>query len=72
MKRFLEFLEDDSGRLSNVRLIGLLISGGFMADWMAHVIRSLEFDPTWSTVSLVASVIGAKVLQKGRENKKNS
>ncbi len=68
--RILEFLTDDSGQLSNVRLVGLMISSGFMADWMAHVIRSLEFDPAWSTVSLVASVIGAKVVQKGSENSK--
>ena len=68
--RILEFLTDDSGQLSNMRLVGLMVSSGFMADWMAHVIRSLEFDPSWSTVSLVAAVIGAKVFQKGSETKK--
>jgi len=68
--RILEFVTDDSGHLSNVRLVGLMISSGFMADWIAHVIRSLEFDPAWSTVSLVAAVIGAKVFQKGSEVKK--
>ena len=69
--RILEFLTDDSGQLSQIRLIGLMIAGGFMADWMAHVVRSLEFDPAWSTVSLLASVIGAKVVQKISENSKN-
>jgi len=68
--RVLEFLQDDSGRLSQVRLVNFLIAGGFISDWVLHVIRNLEFDPAWSTVSLVGTVIGLKVLQKKSENGK--
>jgi len=68
--RIFEFFEDDSGRFSQVRLIGFLISSGFMADWMAHVARNIDFDPAWTTVSLVGTIIGVKVWQKRSENGK--
>ena len=62
--RLLEFLQDKSGQLSSARLFALLVSLAFVADYVAHIIRSANFDPTLTTVSTVLGVLGFKVLQK--------
>lgn len=67
MKIF-EFFQDATGQLSSARLGMLLIVTGFFVDWMAHVVRAVQFAPEWSIISIVAGVMGIKVIQKQVEN----
>ena len=59
-----DFLKDKTGQLSSARLFALLVSFAFVADYIVHIVRGLQFDPTLTTVSTVLGVLGFKVLQK--------
>lgn len=64
------FLSDDQGKLSSTRLGKLLITLAFIGDWVMHVVRGGDFNPAWSLVALVASVIGLSVAQRFAEKGK--
>lgn len=63
--KLLEFFQEESGKLSSKRLFGFLVSIAYVTDWM-HCVFALNknFDPAWSTISLVATVLGLGVISK--------
>ncbi len=67
--RLTELFEENNGRLSSARIGALLLVLGFMGDWITHIVRMMEYDPSWSVVMLVSSVFGIKVVQKKFEAK---
>jgi len=71
MKRLLEFWQDNNGKLSNTRLGAFLIVLTFIADWWSNILIHSQFDPSWSIVGLVTSVIGLKVLQSKNEKRRD-
>lgn len=72
MKKFLEFFEEENGQLSNARLANFMVTVGFVSDWITHIARGLEFDPSWTIVSLVTAVMGIKMVQKKFEQGKGT
>ena len=69
MKKLLEFLSEDNGRLSNTRLANFLVVLSFITDWQAHIWRHIEYNPSFTIVGIVASIMGIKVAQKFAEKK---
>lgn len=67
--KILEFLQDDKGQFSNARLANFLIVLSFVADWVAHIARSADFNPSFSIVGIVTAIMGIKVAQKFAEKK---
>lgn len=67
MKIF-EFLQENNGGFSSTRLLTLLIVISAIIEWQ-HAIWMLDgiWHPDWSTVGLIAGVLGFKVLQKDKE-----
>jgi len=69
MKKILEFFQDDKGRMSNARLGNLLILISFTCDYITHIVRAIEFNPSVTIVGIVGTIMGIKVAQKFAENK---
>ncbi|MEQ9466611.1 MAG: hypothetical protein RLN88_04315 [Ekhidna sp.] len=66
--RLNEFLEESgTGRFSNARLANLIVVSCFGADWIMHIVRALDFNPSFTIVGIVAAVMGIKVAQKRLE-----
>lgn len=59
-----EILSESNGRLSSMRISQFVILGMFCLNWSVDILRGITFSPHWATVSLVAVIIGAKVVQK--------
>lgn len=70
--KLLQFVEDDKGNLSSTRLGKLLITFGFIGDWVMHIIRDAKFEPTWTTMALVTAALGIGTLQRKLENGQGS
>ncbi len=69
MKRLLEFLQDNEGQLSNARLANFLVVLCFVADWVSHIARFSNFNPSFTIVGIVSAIMGIKVVQKFSEKK---
>ena len=70
--KIVEFLQEDNGSYSSTRLLTLLIVISAIIEWQ-HAIWTMGgiWHPDWSTVGLIAGVLGFKVLQKGKEQTVN-
>ena len=68
--KFLEFFQEtQGGKLSNNRLGRFLILGGFAADYIMHIIRNVEFNPSLSIVGIIIGIVGLSLVQKKQEEK---
>ena len=65
-----EFLQEDNGRFSSTRLFAFSIIATLIIDWL-HTIFFLNkiYAPDYTTIGLVAAIMGAKVIQKSNEQK---
>jgi len=64
-----QFLSEDSGRLSSIRIAQLSVVALFCLNWIVDIIRGVIFSPHWSVVGIIAGIVGAKVVQKKFEQK---
>ena len=70
MKDLFQFLKESNGQYSSARLFTLLMALTFIGDWIVHIVRGIEFDPSITVVVSTLGVLGFKVGQKifGEDN----
>ena len=67
---FFKKLLSQSGAVSSMRVVKLLLTLIFSADWIyTRFLLNQKFEPTWETVSLIASILGLSLVQKYVENR---
>ena len=69
MNKLLEFLQEDNGGYSSMRLFSLVSIGCMAVDWMWTIFHGGHYSPDPSLVALVLGPITAKVVQKKFEEK---
>jgi len=66
MKLF-EFLQEDNGGFSMIRLLSFLSVVCLVIDWMHAVFTTGVWKPDVAVLAYVTSIIGLKVVQKDKE-----
>ena len=69
MNKLLEFLQEDNGGYSSMRLFSLVGIVCMATDWMYTIFHGGHYSPDPSLVALVLGPITAKVVQKKFEEK---
>ncbi len=69
MNKLLEFLQEDNGGYSAMRLFSLVSIGCMAVDWMWTTFHGGHYSPDPGLVALVLGPITAKVVQKRFEEK---
>ena len=66
MKIF-QFLQEDNGVFSSVRLLMFLSVLMFCLDWLMHIVHSTVYDPPYSIIGFMFGIFSMKVVQKFAE-----
>ena len=70
MKKFLQFFEENNGRLSSTRLFSFLIVLSFVFEYVSNIYYRTIFAPSNEMIIIVLGVLGIKVTQKHIEVQK--
>ncbi len=70
--RIFEFLKEDNGRFSSARLFAFFIIFNAILEWQNAIWKSIAWTPSWEEISLIAGVLGFKIVQKSFEEKKSN
>lgn len=62
--RFVEFLEEDNGKLSSSRLFSFMIIMSFIFNWVHDIIVIGNFKPDYLIIGLIFGLLGVKILNK--------
>lgn len=65
--KWLEFLQENDGSFSSMRLFALLVCLATIIDWLYSVFSAGVWKPTNQTVFIISSTLCLKVYQKGKE-----
>ena len=72
MNKLLEFLQEDNGGYSSMRLFSFVSIVCMAVDWMYTIFHGGHYSPDPSLVALVLGPLTAKVVQKKFEEKPES
>lgn len=69
MKRLMEFLQEDNGNNSSMRLLAIFVTLTIIGTWAVISLCKMEVQHLdWTTVAAMVGTIFAKAYQRGNEN----
>jgi ABC-type transporter Mla subunit MlaD len=69
MRKWMEFFQENNGRLSSARLMAFLATLSFVVWWQVAVWRTGDFNPGWTITAFTLAAVGLKTAQKFAETK---